>query len=216
MATVNPKSIIASISKSARLVALATQKARREHFNPAVQQMLADFDSDLITKEILGGVDAENISNTLPNSRSSNMNLYSFIGFSSDEPNPIIELRKMINPRTNLGKEFGPKIEYLRGSRTNEGEYQFRITQPDKAAIFAATPLPWANGISWAYRIEQGIPGIGKFLNTDKFESPDPSRSGGGLQVENQLRGGSFKNRSYLSKIFRNFLSNAKKGAGNF
>lgn len=213
MATVYRKNVIKAVAKSARLIELAEKKAKKEFFQPAVRQMLQEFDEHEITREILDGVDAENISRTLPRSRADHMNLYSFIGFESSEPNPIIKLREMLDPKTALGKRYGPKMEYIRGSRTNEGEYHFLIQGPDKAGIYSETGLPWAPGISWVYRIEQGLPGVGHFLNRET-STPEPSRSGGGVQVTPKVRGGSFRNRSYLSSIFNRFISFAKKGMG--
>lgn len=71
------------------------------------------------------------------------------------------------------------------------------ITIPSAQDIFAATPLPWAPGISWANRIEAGLSGLGQYLNTYS----DKSRSGAGVQTDNKIRGGRFKNSPYISSF---------------
>ena len=160
----------------------------------------------------MGGANAENISGTLPSSSHGNMNLFSFIGFRSDLENPVNIIRRFLNPNSRYGLLYGPRMKYIRGSRTNEGEYQFLISPPDIEEIYRNSPLPWAQGISWVYRMEKGISGVAKFLNTDRFQTPEPSRSGGGLQVKKNLRGSNFRPVPYFTELLRDFLNNAKSG----
>ena len=163
--------------------------------NSFKNQMVKDFTNHPVTKEILGGVGASNISGTL----SGYGNLFTFIGFNnSDQPiNPIIELLN----RTN----------YNFTKFNTRGECRITIEMPSAEQIFAVTPLPWAPGISWAQRIEVGMAGFGEYMN--KYSNQ--SRSLGGIQTENKIRNGGFKNVPYISsfvnkwaKQFQNITSN--------
>lgn len=148
-------------------------------------QMVKDFINHPVTKEIMGGVGASNISGTL----SGYGNLFTFIGFnSSDQPiQPIIELLN----RTN----------YHFSKFNTRGQANILIEMPSAEQIFAITPLPWAPGISWAQRIEVGLPGFGQYMNTYS----DKSRSTAGIQTDNQIRGGGFKNVPYVSSFINNW-----------
>lgn len=175
---------------------------REEFFDPAVAELKAQFTNHPVTREIQGGVDADNESGTLPGNfrqdeGDSKPNLFSFIGFEAGS-NPTMEIEQRLDPR----HPDGPKMTY-RGMDRNKLEFRYQIEAPNEQAIEEATPLPWAAGISWVKRIEQGIPGVGYFLN--RLDKPT-SRSGGGIQIEGQLREGRFRPTSYLSKLFNNFL----------
>lgn len=56
---------------------------------------------------------------------------------------------------------------------------------PTLDEIEKATPLPWAQGFSWAIGIEKGVPGLGEYLNKNNVNS---SRSRFGLQSKYQVR----------------------------
>jgi hypothetical protein len=200
MAQINKKQLILELKSSEKiLVREAEQIIKKEYFDPAVKEMIKDIVNHPVTKEINGGIDSKNISNTLGGG---DKNLYSFIGFEDgDDPiEPILEKISPLNPD-------GPKIKYIRGSNKNNLEFNFAITAPNQEAIENATPMPWADGLSWVSRIEKGIPGLNRFLN--KFGVPS-SRSGGGIQVKNKLREARFKNISYLSGIFNKFIDRFK------
>lgn len=143
------------------------------------KQMIQNFLSLPITKEILDGPEASNISGTLGGYG----NLFSFIGFSQgDRPiDPIInELRKT----THRVVKFSAN-----------GRAKLTIEMPSKQDIFKVTPLPWATGLSWAQRMEIGLSGLGMYLNT----SSPSSASGKGIQVDSPVRGGKFSNQPYIS-----------------
>jgi len=201
----NEKQILKEISSQAGriLVREATAKVRETIFEPAIELMQEDFESHPITQEIKDGVSAENISNTIAGVNGETTNLFSFIGFEegSDPIEPIYDFLREGNPN-------GPKMKYIRGSQIDNLVFDFTFQPPDIQAIYDATPMPWAGGISWADRIEKGIPGIGSFLSKLGIKS----RSGGGIQTKSPLRRGArFQNTSYLSGIFSRFLSNIKK-----
>ncbi len=99
----------------------------------------------------------------------------------------------------------GPKLVY-KGRSKDKLDYQYEIRAPDEEAIYNATPFPddWLEGdVSWAERIEKGLPGIAHFLNVRGRPS---SRSGGGIQIEGTLRSGRYKPTPFLTQMFNNFL----------
>lgn len=183
---------------------VADQVMRENFFDPAVAEMKSDFDNSPVTREIAGGVDATNESSTLDatfregGDQDSPANLTSFIGFEDSPDQVLAPIIQRLDPR----HPDGPKIVYA-GRDKDKLTYRYEIRAPDETSLEEATGLPWAPGISWVRRIEQGIPGIGHFLNVKGRPS---SRSGGGIQVDGQLRTGRFKAVPYLSRIFNNFL----------
>jgi len=204
----NPQQILKEINSQAGriLVREATQKVRLEIFEPAVYQMQDDFANHPITKEIEDGPEAENISNTIIGVRGENANLFSFIGFEngSDPIYPVYEI-------LNEGNPSGPKMKYIRGSQEDNLVFDFVFTAPDKEAIFDATPMPWAEGISWADRIEKGIPGVKSFIS-----KLGKGRSGGGIQSKNSLKNSAtFRNTSYITEILKDFIENIKGSNNN-
>jgi hypothetical protein len=200
MAKINRRQILLELKSSEKiLVREAEQVIRKNFFEPAVKELQKDVASHPVTQEIEQGIEAKNISNTLGGG---NKNLYSFIGFE-DGDSPIEPIYERLDP----SNPDGPRMQYIRGSNVNNLKFNFLIEAPDQEAIESATPMPWAEGLSWTARIEKGIPGFGKFLNRIGARG---SRSGGGIQVKNQLREGRFKNTSYLSGIFRRFIDRFK------
>lgn len=186
---------------------------REELFEPAVEAMKAEFRDDNVTREIQGGVGADNITNTLVGSfreddGDSKPNLFNFIGFEAGST-PTAEIEKRLDPR----HPDGPQMIYKGMDRGGRMEFQYEIRGPNEKAIWNATPLPWMDegGPSWARRIEQGIAGVGHFLNKIMPAKGRGlgSASGGGIQVDGTLRSGHFRPTSYLSKIFNDFLRRA-------
>lgn len=167
------------------------------------KEMISNFLSLPITREILAGKDSANISGTLGGYG----NLFTFIGFNSGERpiDPIISLLNQTNYRiTKLNRA---------------GVGRVIIELPSKEQIFKVTPLPWAGGISWAQRMEIGLSGLGMYLNLNK--SNDNSRSGKGVQSEKRIRAGKFSNTPYISaflqkwqKIFSQIDKNISIGGG--
>ena len=174
---------------------------RKEIFEPAVGQMMEEFESHEVTREIDAGINAQNISETLSGDFKDDKqkNLFSFIGFESGD-SPTDPIRERLDP----SHPNGPKLVY-KGMDKNKMQIRFEVRAPNEGSIYDSTPLPWATGLSWAKRIEVGIAGLGKFLNRKGLKQ---SRSGGGIQVENQLRPARFIPTKYLSQIFKNFLQN--------
>ncbi len=169
----------------------------RQRFEVAKNQLMEDFDNHPVTRELEAGAqdpeNADNVSNTLPGSSG---NLYSFIGF---EENPIPALRNALQEGTTLSVSTisveGDKIKCKSSLRVATEQIQ------------DATPLPFETGKSWAEGIEKGISGFSQFL-AGAFAT---SRSGGGIQVKNQVRGQNFRTTQYLSQILKNFTNKLRK-----
>ena len=206
MASIDRRSLLRTLSASSPTIKkIADEMVREQFFEPAVEAMKHEFDEHPVTQEIDAGVDAPNISNTLVPSSYDHMNLFSFIGFNAGD-HPTDEIRSRLSPDS----PDGPKMSYI-GKDSNRLEFHYKISSPSQDAIYQATPLPWAPGISWAKRIEVGMAGLGQFLNLSEGQSRSNSRSGGGIQVKNTLRPGvQYRATSYLSSIFNNFLHHMK------
>lgn len=205
--TINQRVLFAEISASEPVLKRVTDQVFEESFfKPAVEAMKLEFEANPVTREIAGGLDSNNISNTLEGDfiqggKNSNPNLWGFIGFDAAQSSPA-EVLAPIRIRLDPRHPDGPKFIY-RGRDRNMLKYRYEVRAPNEDVIFGETSLPWAAGVSWARRIEQGISGMGQFLNvTDR----PASRSGGGIQIEAQLRSGRYKPTPYLSRIFNNFL----------
>jgi len=161
------------------------QKTVFAAFEKIKDEMIQEFNDHLITKEIASGPQSSNISGTLQG----NGNLFSFIGFEKNS-NPIKPILDLIEKS---------KIEY---NRSTDSGIIFTIFIPSKNDIFKVTPMPWANGRSWAEGIERGISGLGQFLYTDKAET---SRSGEGIQSKGVIKGGKYKPVQYISALLKKY-----------
>jgi hypothetical protein len=158
-----------------------------ELIEEAQNKMLKKFDNHAVTKEILGGVSAKNISNTL----GGYSNLFSYIGFNSGDT-PIKDLRDVLS-------EFSIRL-YTRKDRVT-----IAIVIPTEKQIYSKTPLPWATGRSWAKSIEQGLSNFGLYIARD-----GSGRSEGGIQTKNKIRSSSFNAMSYLTPILEEYYKEIK------
>lgn len=188
----------------AKLKAAATQRAT-VIFNDGVIGMRKEFEEDPVTREIDGGIAAENISNTLGGGQAPD-NLFAFIGFTEGD-HPTEPIRKALEPTDVNGPRLGPAIK---GQNTKQPTYTFTITAPKLEEIYHETPLPWGPEMSWAEKVETDIPGFARFLAA--YTKNPSSRSGGGLQTKGDLpsRGGAQftpPENGYLTRIFRNFIA---------
>ena len=172
------------------------QTVARNRFEALRPELLKEFDDHPVTQEVRNGPGAANISNTLDGQG----DLFSFIGFEENE-NPTAEVRAAIDEGTRLVMDNStPTIQ-------SDGIlYKFSVTIPTEA-IEAASPLPFESGQSWVTGIEKGISGFSQYL-AGYFKS---SRSGGGIQTSNNVRGGEFKTRGYITEIYRNFAAKFKR-----
>lgn len=159
---------------------------------PLVQEILLaemevlkeNFESHPVTREIDAGPNAHNISGTLNGTG----NLFTFIGFERGSK-PLDAIRAELN-----------KDPVLVSVKYNRGRVSGTFRGPSKNDLFKVTPLPWATD-SWARRIEKGLAGFGQYL----LKGGAGSRSGGAIQVNNKVRTGRFKNRSYISRMLSDF-----------
>jgi hypothetical protein len=179
---------------------LAYQRAERE-FQKIKKQTLNEFDEHPVTVELNAGVDGKNITDTLPGTRG-DANLFSFIGFDQGAK-PTEEVRQILEDEIVLDKK--PQ------SRTipTGVQFNFDVKVPTLKSIEQKTPLPWESGRSWVRGIERGISGLGYYLS-GRFRSPEPSRSGGGIQSDNKVRPGAFSTVKYLSQILNNIKEKLK------
>ena len=159
-------------------------------FNEIKSEILAEFNNHPVTREIEGGIGAQNYSGTL----SDVTNLFSFIGFEAGDE-PVMPIRIMLEKS---------RYRIYRSKKGGISTVTFFI--PTAADIFAETPMPWATGRSWAKGIESGISGLGYYLKKARN-----SRSGLGIQSQTQVRPGFvYKNTKYISNIINNFNNKLK------
>lgn len=158
----------------------------KEKFEKIKEDIIKEFDNHPVTVEISGGISSENISRTL----SGITNLYSFIGFEEGD-DPIQPIRELLL-----------KSSFRIMPSTSIGMSKLAFEIPTAKDIFAVTPMPWAEGRSWAKGIETGISGLGFYLKKTKN-----SRSGLGVQssTEQVRKGVSFKNTKYISDLINRF-----------
>ena len=168
-----------------KLVQSQARNIVRRAFEKLKTKMIAEFQGHPVTREIRGGINAQNISNTLGGIT----NLYSFIGFDSNS-DPIEPIEDLLL-RTDV-----------RFVKINKQMIEFEVTLPEAQEIFAATPLPWAPGRSWAKGIESGLSGLGYYLK----KSSSNSRSGLGIQTSQKVRKGvKFNNTKYISSFLKKY-----------
>ena len=164
---------------------LGVKKIINQEFDAIKNNFISEFNNHPVTREIEAGVGSANISGTLGGYG----NLFSYIGFSAGDK-PIQNIRNKFNEIfiTNVNiKKDGSSIVF--------------VSYPQPKDIFAVTPLPWAEGRSWAEGIERGLPGFGSYLNTETSKS----RSGHGVQIKNSVRKGKFQNVKYISSLINEF-----------
>ena len=140
-------------------------------FEKTKQQMISEFLSHPVTKEINAGAYAENITGTLSGIDSGN--LFSFIGFELGS-DPIL-------PIENVLRDI--KINLIRSSDI----VYVSIIMPTPENIWQITPMPWQEGRSWAKGIESGISGLNYYLFNKKLND-GVSRSTVAVQKQKQIR----------------------------
>jgi hypothetical protein len=178
------------------IVGKIAEKKIRDGAEKARMQMIKEFESHPVTKEIEGGPDASNKSGTL----NGYGNLFSFIGFEYGM-DPIGPIRAILN-----------KALTIRSVPSNHRSMitKFIVELPSKEEIFAAAPNPWAAGRSWAQGIEQGMSGFGQYIY-EQDETLPKSRSGPAVQGNQRFRAGGYSNTKYLSEILNNLQKNIRE-----
>lgn len=164
---------------------IQAKKIVRIEFERIKDKLINNFERHKITQEIDAGSNAANTSGTLGGYG----NLFTYIGFE-ESTKPIEPIRESLNGifiQSTVFDKNGGSIVY--------------VNYPTARDIFNITPLPWAEGRSWAEGIEKGLAGFGFFLSTES----SVSRSGGGIQTKQQNKKGKFKNTSYISSLIKEF-----------
>lgn len=162
----------------------------RLEFEAMKKELIQEFETHPVTVEIDGGKNARNLSGTLDGVE----NLFSYIGFEENDK-PTQPIRNALN-----------EIFLTSTMIKKDGSSLSNVLYPLPDDIFRITPMPWAEGRSWAKGIESGMPGFGRYLRKD---APS-SRSGGGIQVKGKVRAGGFKNTRYISEMIRKFEKNLR------
>ena len=169
----------------------------------AKAEAIKNFDNHPVTRELRGGPDSANVSNTL----GGRGNLFTFIGFrEGNDPTKLIE-RAIQSSRIN-------KTPAIRQVGKNKGIYQvsFRATVPSKRELESVTPMPFESGRSWLTSIEKGISGLSYYIY-NKTKDIKSSRSGKGIQSRHPyISGLRYRPTSYISPILNKLRDRLIKG----
>jgi len=184
MAKANSIKNINQLTSKQVAVAIGPSALRRVRisFERIKREMLRDFNSHPVTREIEGGARSANISGTLGGKG----NLFSFIGFEGGTK-PVEPIRRLITR------------SYVRLAPPIAGMTYFEFFLPDIEEVYMNTPMPWAAGRSWARGIEAGMSGLGQYAYSKK--TIQNSRSGTAVQSENNLRTANYRPVQYMSAI---------------
>lgn len=147
----------------------------RKKFTELKAQMLSDFNN-------LPIIDALDYGPGYGNTDIANLlggygDLFSFLGFPRNRK-PANKIRALIRSM-KLEKLDSPGLSV-----------KWRIVDfPTMDAVEEVTKddLPWIKGKSWVKFLEQGVPGLGEYLNKNNLENP-PSRSNFGIQSKHSVR----------------------------
>lgn len=187
------KKIINSVASDGNVVAQMNNIASSK-VSENKKDLVSQFESHPVSKEILGGPEASNLSRTL----SGYGNLFSFIGFENGS-NPISSFSSFLRKRIRVTNRSKPTIKQNRKSI----KFTYRINVPDASEIANNTKMPWESGRSWLYDVERGISGFSNYIY-EKLKG----RSGGGLESSNPRKGaGNYKPVPYWSKLWANFIN---------
>lgn len=198
---VSIRSKIVSAAKKRQYVGLA-RSAANTRMVFAREQLLKDFDSHEVTKELLQDPSKEG------SALVSKGNLVSFIGFE-DASLEVGKVRDFLRENTELGN--GVKIS----NDKSKIYYEFPVRYPSKTQLNEITPTPdgWSSK-SWIELIETGISNAASYIFSKVGFSFGGSRSGFGLQIKDRSgrarqtkAGGSFTPQKYISEILDNFKS---------
>jgi hypothetical protein len=174
--------------KGEKILIKQLQPILDERVNDIQKDMVNEFESHPVSKEISAGNETTNTSGLLGGYG----NLFSFIGFDEGQ-NPILPISRILN------KRIYSKIQ----RRNNNGSFNLTIFIPDKEDVYANAQVGWMGGRSWADGIEKGIAGLNRFLyDEDGFKN---SRSVTGIQTKNKVLSSSAGRTPYISEIINNF-----------
>lgn len=161
-------------------------------FGISKYNLLTRFRESDITQEILSGPLAENISNTLDGYG----NLFSFIGFNSSEPNPILNFEEFLNKNITFQST-------VRRDKT----WYFKVNTPNEKEIADNSQMIWETD-SWVLGIEDGISGLSHYMY--KHWANGYSKEGFQLPYENQDEL-NFSTKPYLRQMLKDFRESFNK-----
>lgn len=201
MAKIDYRVIYAGIAKSPAGQKQIETRVQNK-FDANKEEFLEEFENDPITEAMQGAT------TDTTDQLHGYGNLRAFFGFTEgkDVVTPVKEVLEkdlvLANPRKVKAKEKSVVMT-------------FSVKIPEQA-IKDASKLEFEPGNSWVYAVENGLSGFSHFL-FKKFKSPQPSRSGEGIQTENELRvksntlPGDFVPKPYLSQMIDNLISRLKR-----
>jgi hypothetical protein len=181
---VNLKQLASDFFKKGKNILLEEINDRQEQsFNRALSELLKEVESHPISVELS--------SHSKPSAflKGTNGSLFGFIGFPAGYE-PITELIKFLTnnikyiPQTNLSLA---------------GLTRFNASIPSIADFKTVFKLEWEPGRSWVYAIEDGISGLGYYIN-NKY-----GRSKEGIQIETVINKSEFTPVPYITPILKNF-----------
>ena len=193
----NQIKISSALRKKMRNAAVKVAKSKNKDIEKTAQkikqEMIADFLRHPVTRELSEKNTAQNYSQTLVGYG----NLYSFIGFDYPE-DPIAPILDLLNA-TRIDLRFNGNDLFL----------YIKIPTPDD--IWAVTPMPWADGRSWAKGIESGISGLNFYLSVQKacikaLKAFEDSRSGTAIQSSKKVSPSARYNPTqYISTLLKKY-----------
>lgn len=193
----NQIKISSALRKKMQNAAVKVAKSKNKDIEKTAQkikqEMIADFLRHPVTRELSEKNTAQNYSQTLVGYG----NLYSFIGFDYPE-DPIAPILDLLNA-TRIDLRFNGNDLFL----------YIKIPTPDD--IWAVTPMPWADGRSWARGIESGISGLNFYLSVQKagmkaLKAFEDSRSGTAIQSSKKVSPSARYNPTqYISTLLKKY-----------
>lgn len=181
----------------------------QEKFNKAKAEMIKELSDDEITKEIIDGPLADNLSGTLRDvhQKEGPGNLCAFLGFEGDSgEEEILQLIALIEETTKLN------IIPVKRQSGSLISYRFTGRVPTKEEIYAQTPVQWgatARGRSWVAIVENGTNSFTYYL----YKRWSQGRSGTALQAKTKsgqliaINAGTFKKTKYTTRIIKDFIA---------
>lgn len=179
-----------SSNRQVRKLALSIAEKKLEI---AKNELIQDFVSHPVSKEISGGPNSSNLSGTLGGYG----NLFSFIGFNSGS-NPVDLWISFLRNKIQI-KNKNPKVK---SGGSDDITFEFDVSGVSDTDFMVAGQMPWELGRSWIKAIEQGISGFSFYV------SKKLGRSGGGIQAKNSVRSGQYQRTSYWTSMWKKFLTN--------
>lgn len=169
----------------------------KEKAKEAKDEMVENFTSHPVTREIEGGAAAANLSGTLGGYG----NLFSFIGFSSGS-DPISPIKNYLRNSVRVHRK--PIIS----KSHKDVVMRFRMDTPKISDIELLSPSPW-EGRSWARGVERNISGFGNYMFSRHGNFED-SRSKKAVQSSNKMRSMAFRPVKYMSSVLDSFNDKLK------